>query len=101
MSHYGTEHFCPISLFRVYGNNEYEVLDIEESPSSEEYSTDEDPLELKTSNREEGRNIIHSVINIIKQTVDYGLGKTNPEEVKSTNQTIPTHQVHIQFSFNC
>ncbi|RZF38537.1 hypothetical protein LSTR_LSTR006132 [Laodelphax striatellus] len=26
-SHYGAEHYCPISLFRVYGTSEFEVLD--------------------------------------------------------------------------
>jgi len=93
MSHYGTEHYCPISLFRVYGNNEYEVLDIEDSETDEEYSTDEDPLESKTNSREEeGGNIIHSVIKIIQQTVDYGLGKSHAGEVKDTNHTIPSYQ---------
>ena len=53
VSHYGTEHYCPISLFRVYGNNEYEVLDSEESPTGEEFSTDEDALDSK-SEKEEG-----------------------------------------------
>lgn len=24
-SHYGSEHYCPISLFRVYGTSEFEV----------------------------------------------------------------------------
>merc|ERR1712071_215000 len=69
VSHYGTEHYCPISLFRVYGNNEYEVLDSEESPTGEEFSTDEDALDSK-SEKEEGGNIIRSVISIIKKTVD-------------------------------
>ena len=35
LSHYGTEHFCPISLFRVYGNNEYEFIDNQEETSGE------------------------------------------------------------------
>ncbi|XP_058793342.1 SUN domain-containing ossification factor [Phymastichus coffea] len=29
LSHYGSEHFCPISLFRVYGTSEFEVLETE------------------------------------------------------------------------
>ncbi|KAJ8688489.1 hypothetical protein QAD02_024284 [Eretmocerus hayati] len=28
-SHYGSEHFCPISLFRAYGTSEFEVLETE------------------------------------------------------------------------
>jgi len=26
-SHYGKEHFCPVSLFRAYGTSEFEVLE--------------------------------------------------------------------------
>ncbi|XP_044743850.1 SUN domain-containing ossification factor [Chrysoperla carnea] len=29
-SHYGSEHYCPISLFRLYGTSEYEVLETED-----------------------------------------------------------------------
>ena len=29
LSHYGSEHFCPISLFRAYGTSEFEVLETE------------------------------------------------------------------------
>ena len=33
LSYYGSEFFCPISLFRVYGVSEYEVIDtIEDGP---------------------------------------------------------------------
>ena len=28
-SHYGSEHFCPVSLFRAYGTSEFEVLETE------------------------------------------------------------------------
>lgn len=28
-SHYGSEHFCPISLFRAFGTSEFEVLETE------------------------------------------------------------------------
>lgn len=28
-SHYGSEHYCPISLFRAYGTSEFEVLETE------------------------------------------------------------------------
>lgn len=42
-SHYGSEHFCPISLFRAYGTSEFEVLETEtENETLEEKNTDED-----------------------------------------------------------
>nr|XP_050847222.1 SUN domain-containing ossification factor isoform X2 [Vespula vulgaris] len=40
-SHYGSEHFCPISLFRAYGTSEFEVLETEtENQISRESSSD-------------------------------------------------------------
>lgn len=42
-SHYGSEHFCPVSLFRAYGTSEFEVLATEtENEALEEKNTDED-----------------------------------------------------------
>ncbi|XP_076390866.1 uncharacterized protein LOC100876839 isoform X2 [Megachile rotundata] len=42
-TYYGSEHFCPISLFRAYGTSEFEVLETEtENQISRETSTDED-----------------------------------------------------------
>jgi hypothetical protein len=32
-SHYGSEHYCPISLFRVYGTSEFEVFETESVPN--------------------------------------------------------------------
>ncbi|KAL1123783.1 hypothetical protein AAG570_001556 [Ranatra chinensis] len=46
-SHYGTEHYCPVSLFRAYGTSELEVLETVDEVSSggapeEEEIADED-----------------------------------------------------------
>lgn len=42
-SYYGSEHFCPISLFRAYGTSEFEVLETEtENQVLQETSTIED-----------------------------------------------------------
>lgn len=35
-SHYGSEFFCPISLFRIYGLSEFEVIDTAEEPEEQE-----------------------------------------------------------------
>lgn len=35
-SHYGSEFFCPISLFRIYGLSEFEVIDTAEEPEDPE-----------------------------------------------------------------
>ena len=52
-SHYGSEHFCPISLFRAYGTSEFEVLETETdvqvptSDDEDENENAEDPLDLE------------------------------------------------------
>ncbi|XP_019888596.1 SUN domain-containing ossification factor isoform X2 [Ooceraea biroi] len=45
-SHYGSEHFCPVSLFRAYGTSEFEVLETEtENQILQETSADKDDYE--------------------------------------------------------
>ncbi|KAI9563673.1 hypothetical protein GHT06_011137 [Daphnia sinensis] len=106
VSHHGKEHFCPISLFHVYGNSEYEVLDNEEDSRSgsishrhEEDSTEEemlfDLLQNNSSNSDvvvEGRNLFGSakdaVINIVKKAAEVLTKSPAPHSVMvSTNET--------------
>lgn len=106
VSHHGKEHFCPISLFHVYGNSEYEVLDNEEDSRSgstshrhEEDSTEEemlfDLLQNNSSNSDvvvEGRNLFGSakdaVINIVKKAAEVLTKSPAPHSVMvSINET--------------
>jgi len=41
-THYGKQHFCPISLFRVYGTSEYEVLDSDERRDAHDAEDEDD-----------------------------------------------------------
>ncbi|XP_015183199.1 PREDICTED: SUN domain-containing ossification factor isoform X2 [Polistes dominula] len=49
-SHYGSEHFCPISLFRAYGTSEFEVLETEtenqlsREPTEDDEDNDEEEI---------------------------------------------------------
>lgn len=121
VSHYGKEHFCPISLFRVYGNSEYEVLDIEDSrggmsgDGNEEDSTEEEMLFEVTKNSvnvdgsgavafptgaDAGRNLFGSakeaVINIVKKAAEVLTKSPTPvlEAMVESNET--TTQVKDQ-----
>ncbi|CAG5048275.1 unnamed protein product [Parnassius apollo] len=42
LSHHGSEHYCPISLFKVYGTSEFEVLEKESSQHPAHIDEDED-----------------------------------------------------------
>lgn len=45
LSHYGSEFFCPISLFRIYGLSEFEVIDTNEDSTEESEEQFTDPFD--------------------------------------------------------
>ena len=119
VSHYGKEHFCPMSLFRVYGNSEYEVLDIEDSrggvsgDGGEEDSTEEEMLDdvnkstvnvdgsraAVPTGADAGRNLFGSakeaVINIVKKAAEV-LTKSPTPVLEATVESNETSQVKDQ-----
>ncbi|XP_076645647.1 SUN domain-containing ossification factor-like isoform X2 [Halictus rubicundus] len=86
-TYHGSEHFCPVSLFRAYGTSEFEVLETEtENQISREASTDvddeedsdeEEPLDVEIG--EPPRNLFGSardaVLSIVKKAAQV-LGKS-------------------------
>ena len=64
LSHYGTEHYCPISQFKIYGLSEVEIMDADDD--------DQDPSQLidtdVKSEQEEADNT-PNVIKIIQRKV--------------------------------
>ncbi|KAK9299627.1 hypothetical protein QLX08_007424 [Tetragonisca angustula] len=81
-TYYGSEHFCPISLFRAYGTSEFEVLETEtenqiprESHTSIDDDEDSDEEEvLDIENGEPPRNLFGSardaVLSIMKKAAE-------------------------------
>ena len=77
-SHYGSEHFCPISLFRAYGTSEFEVLETEtdvQVPSDDEENENEngeEPLDFEGG--EPSRNLFGSakdaVLSIVRKAAE-------------------------------
>ncbi|CAG2067496.1 unnamed protein product, partial [Timema podura] len=62
-SHYGQEHFCPVSLFRAYGTSEFEALDTEDEnePRTHDDNDDDDEEPLyKSETGEPPRNLFGS-----------------------------------------
>lgn len=76
-SHYGSEFFCPISLFRIYGLSEFEVIDTVEEPEEPEEPEEvfiDVPAEKKV--KDEGKpsviptvikNMFSGVLDVIKR----------------------------------
>lgn len=75
-SHYGSEHFCPVSLFRVYGTSEFEVLEtenqIQESLGDFDPEDEEEMLDVDTG--DPPRNLFGSardaVLSIVKKAAE-------------------------------
>ncbi|XP_078040101.1 SUN domain-containing ossification factor isoform X2 [Augochlora pura] len=84
-TYHGSEHFCPVSLFRAYGTSEFEVLETETEilretstdVDDEEDSDEEEPLDIDVG--EPPRNLFGSardaVLSIVKKAAQV-LGKS-------------------------
>lgn len=101
-SHYGSEHFCPISLFRTYGTSEFEVLETEtENQIAQEASTDvehdensdEEELLMDNDGDESPRDLFGSardaVLRIVKKAAEIlvkssGLTGNNITEIQES-----------------
>ncbi|XP_053664668.1 uncharacterized protein LOC128713824 [Anopheles marshallii] len=46
LSHYNQEHFCPVSLFRVYGTSEFEAFETDNTPLLPDDDDDDDEIVL-------------------------------------------------------
>ncbi|XP_058453868.1 SUN domain-containing ossification factor isoform X2 [Malaya genurostris] len=118
-SHYNSEHYCPVSLFRVYGTSEFEAFETDNTPSGDD--NDEDDVDVVVSasqlgeealvginQKEEGLdstankmkktdNILKSageaVMNIVKKAAE-ALGKAN-EGKDQGNKTSHTAEGEI------
>nr|CAB3266690.1 SUN domain-containing ossification factor-like [Phallusia mammillata] len=96
-SHFGNEHFCPLTLVRVLGVSmveEYE--ETEEKENKKPVASDTDPLtagELKseglTDSEETEGGSIGKMLNIVKSAVDnlLGNGPSTNDNATRTNQT--------------
>lgn len=92
-SHYGSEHFCPVSLFRVYGTSEFEVLEKEGAVHEDD---DDDDLDFE-SGKGGGvpKNLFTSatdaVISIVKKAAEVlgnNKGNVTNETASSDNNNV-------------
>ncbi|KAL4705070.1 hypothetical protein ACJJTC_004569 [Scirpophaga incertulas] len=73
-SHHGSEHYCPISLFKVFGTSEFEVLEKENSHSAHIEDEDDEIIDVPdvpTTEAEPSKNLFGSardaVMSIMKK----------------------------------
>lgn len=70
-SHYNSEHFCPISLFRVYGTSEFEAFETENRIHSVDDDDDDDEDEDVTTGdkKNDENNIFKSASDVVMSIV--------------------------------
>lgn len=92
LSHHGSEHYCPISLFKVYGTSEFEVLEKENSqhPAHIDEDEDDDILDvpdIPAAETEPSKNLFGSardaVMSIMKKAAQALVKTEVPKNVSS------------------
>lgn len=89
-SHYNSEHFCPISLFRVYGTSEFEAFETEnrQHPIDDIDDDDDDVQESDTTKSKS--NIFKSASDAVLSIVDKVKNSfTKPNENKTIDSDSP------------
>ncbi|XP_006887495.1 PREDICTED: SUN domain-containing ossification factor [Elephantulus edwardii] len=96
LSHFGSEHFCPLSLIRVFGTSmveEYEEIADSQYQSERQELFDEDydyPLDYNTGEDKSSKNLLGSATNAILNMVNIAaniLG-AKTEEVTEGNKSV-------------
>ena len=81
LSHHGSEHYCPVSLFKVFGIPEIDLITEEEDPEDVETDVDE-------AGEDEPRS--HPIMQTIKDAVVKVVNVFRPQNVSSLVETLNT-----------
>ncbi|XP_039764649.1 uncharacterized protein LOC120637087 isoform X2 [Pararge aegeria] len=103
LSHHGSEHYCPISLFKVYGTSEFEVLEKESSQHSAHIDEDEedeiiDVPDVPAAEAEPSKNLFGSardaVMSIMKKAAQALVKTEVPNNVSSEHNDTSTDNMY-------
>lgn len=116
-SHYNSEHFCPISLFRVYGTSEFEAFEtenrqhpIEDIDDDDENDQESDPVHKGKSNIfKSASDAVMSIVDTVKKaasfvkpngnkTVDIGSHSALNAQLSKSDCITPNHLINCE---NC
>lgn len=98
LSHHGSEHYCPISLFKVYGTSEFEVLEKENAQHVNHIDDDDDEIidvpDVPTAEVEASKNLFGSardaVMSIMKKAAQVLVKTEVPKNVTSHHNDTTT-----------
>ncbi|XP_066141867.1 SUN domain-containing ossification factor [Euwallacea fornicatus] len=96
-SHYGAEHYCPLSLFRAYGTSVFEVLQKDDLTHDQPIDDDDDDESLDVNENTPSNNLLTSatdaVISIVKkaaQVLGNKVAKSNDSSQISNDAKSPS-----------
>lgn len=113
LSHYGSEHYCPISLFKVYGTSEFEVLEKENAQHTPHAEDDDDIIDvpdITVTETEASKNLFGSardaVMSIMKKAAQVLVKTEVPKNVSSLHNDTDMYKKccspsHIIVCDNC
>lgn len=103
LSHHGSEHYCPISLFKVYGTSEFEVLEKENAQHPAHIDEDEDDEiidvpDIPATETEPSKNLFGSardaVMSIMKKAAQALVKSEVPKNATSENNDTSTDEMY-------
>lgn len=103
LSHHGSEHYCPVSLFKVYGTSEFEVLEKENSQHPAHNDEDEDDEiidvpDIPAAETEPSKNLFGSardaVMSIMKKAAQALVKTEVPKNVSSEHNDTSTDKTY-------
>ncbi|XP_031632111.1 SUN domain-containing ossification factor isoform X2 [Contarinia nasturtii] len=114
-SHYNSEHFCPISLFRVYGTSEFEAFETEnrQHPVIDDIDDDDDVVQesdvnkSKTNIFKSASDAVMSLVDTVKKaasfvkpngnkTIDNGSQNVSNQNIMNDNCISPNHVINCE-----
>lgn len=101
-SHYNSEHFCPISLFRVYGTSEFEAFETENRQHPIDDMDDDDDDDQESDTNKGKSNIFKSASDAVMSIVDtVKKSFVKPNENKTIDNESQTVLNSMPSSSNC
>nr|XP_021195120.2 SUN domain-containing ossification factor isoform X1 [Helicoverpa armigera] len=103
LSHHGSEHYCPVSLFKVYGTSEFEVLEKENSQHPAHIDEDEDDEiidvpDIPAAETEPSKNLFGSardaVMSIMKKAAQALVKTEVPKNVSLEHNDTSTDETY-------
>lgn len=96
LTYTNTEHYCPLSFFRVFGTSEIEAFEVENEPPSEMNSIDnDDEIELSKVQQPNKDNLLNragaAVMSIVHKAAEV-LAKSNDNGSKQNVTSIKAYQ---------